>query len=254
MNRDKAKEILQIHPADADPGDDPEVQRALRKLNEDESLNAWYEQEKAFDRSAARKLREFPVPAGLREEILHGSQPSVVSFPWVRRGYAAAAAILLIAVAWSFLLMEREESFSSVEAQASRASPEFFGNLVSLFERDPDYDHFSTDLADLRQRVKEHRGPDPDAVFPASLGDMNGLRCRVFEEEQKKVALICMEKQDSLVHLFVIEESRRPSSTSDQTEPRFTQMGDWSFADWDDSGKTCVLATRGPKENLKPFF
>ncbi len=257
MNRDKAKEILQVHPPDAHPNDDPDVRRAFEKLSEDERLKAWYEEEKAFDRAVAQNLKRFPAPSALKEEILEGAnlRPSVVSFPWIRPAYAAAAAIVLLtALAWGFLVMDREGASPQVAGETSRASPEFFGDLPSFFEREPDYDHFSTDLAELRRHVRDHGGPDPADVFPASLETVKGSRCRVFEQEQKRVSLICMEEQNSVIHFFVIEETRPASPAVTRTEPRFTEMGDWSFADWNESGKTCVLAIRGSKEKLKPYF
>lgn len=254
MNRDKAKDILRIHPPGAGPVDDPEVLQAFQKLKEDDSLRAWYEQEKGFDQAVARNLRAFPVPAGLKNEILEGTRPVAASFPHLRRSYAAAAAILLIAVAWGFLMTERQESSFPGADRVFQASPDFFGDLATFFDREPDYEHFSADLADLSNRVKHNGGPDVGEVFPASLESVEGLRCRVFEEDRKKVALICMQDRDSPLHLFVIEQADGPASTTEQIQPRFTEIGDWSFADWNESGKTCVLATRGSKEKLKPLF
>ena len=252
MDKERAKELLRLHPPSADAGDDPEMREAFDRLAEDDELKAWYESERQSDLAIARALKSIEPPAGLKEKILAGGRAApVVPFPWTRVALTAAAAVLLAAMGWGLFVGEGDDA---APVTAAHASPAFLGDLVSYFQREPDYDHFGGDLSDLRARIRDNGGPDANVVFPASLEEMKGFRCRVFKQETRNVALICMERQDDRMHLFVIDKAEGFPSGTDETEPFFTEADGWAFAGWQDSGMICVLATRGSKNTLKPLF
>lgn len=251
MNRDKAKEILGGCPPDRSAADDPEWRAAFDELDRDPDLKSWFDAEREFDRAVAANLRQVPVPEALRQQILAVAEPRVVPFPALRFRYAAAAAVLLLGLAWgvfSWMDESREE-----RPLASLASVNFFGELLTFFDREPEFEYSGSDLNDVCDRVKSHGGPESVDV-PPSIRNVKEFRCRLFDWEQRKVALFCMQRDERSYHLFVVDDGSRMSAASGGIVPRFTETDGWSFAAWRSRGRTYVLGTEGSREDLEPMF
>lgn len=252
MNKDRAKEILGAFPADAPApaGDDPEMREALHELERDTELKAWYDRSREFDRAVAGKLREAPAPGALRERILANREPRVISFPALPLRHVAAAVVLLAGLAWGlFSWIDTGEN----QPPAAQASVNFFGELLTFFDREPEFEYSGDNLDDVCDRVKSRGGPESVDVPPA-IKEVNGFRCRLFNWEERRVALFCMQREGRTYHLFVIDEDGSRSADSGQIRPRFTDMNEWSFAAWGDTRRTYILGTRGSRDDLEPLF
>ncbi len=249
MNRDKAKAILQCCPPNAGSRSDPELREAFEVMAGDKELAAWFEREQEFDLAFSTRLKSVSAPPGLREDILSAAAATVTPVPWLGVLYAAAA-MLVFALGLALFFARHDGSDSMIGAQFS---PEFPFELISYFEREAEFDQLSGNLAEVRSNLKAQGGPETEAL-PASFEDMTRYRCRIYKRETQKVALICMQRDEQRMHLFVIEEKGSPARTAradDRPVPRFTQRDPWAFADWGRSGKTYVLATQGSTDDLR---
>jgi hypothetical protein len=253
----KLRDILGCCPPDREPTYDAEWAEALAKAQRDPELRAWHEQEKEFDRRIGARLKSLPVPADLRAKLTPPElSPQIIAFPWALLRNAAVFVVAGGLILWG-ITGSREEPATAgnppnqpVYAQFSSA---FYGELTSLFQREPEFDYFSENLAELRLRVKEVGGPEASEV-PEAIDELQGFRCRLFNWEKSKVSLICMRKNDQSYHLFVIEDPTATPPTSPRTAPTFDQMDNWAFASWAGDGKTYVLGTRGSRSDLEPMF
>ncbi len=250
MNKDKLETLLNCLPPFADTAGDPEWETVRRELESDEALKARFERERALDRAIASKLKTAPAPADLRAAILAGREtPARQPFSTTPAGLAIAAMLALLLISWGALTFFDRSSGQPAAAQASAG---FLGDLTSFFDRTPDYDYFSRNLTDLRRQVEARGGPDTSDI-PSRMSEARGYRCRLFDWEGRRVALICMERLEGNFHLFIVEgDDFVPLDRGN--EPRFTQMDNWNFAAWGSSGRTFILGTRGSRGDLENLF
>ncbi len=256
--KDRLKDLLRCCPPDRESEGDAEWTHALEQVARDPELKAWHEREQQTDRLIAGRLKTFPVPTGLREELLAAKPgPQLIPFPWVFLRNAAAVALAGGLIFWGVVAMQQDAPVANDSAANQPAfaqfSSGFFGELTGLFERQPEFDYFSENLTDLRSRMKEYGGPEAHGI-PGAFEEMRGMRCRLFNWEEAKVALICIRKDNRSYHLFVVEDPTTPPPTTSRAAPRFSETENWAFASWGEDDKTYILGTRGSRSDLEPMF
>ncbi len=75
MNSQEAKDILQLcRPGHSEDLDDPLIAGALKKLEQDSSLSAWFEEQTIVDAEISAELGLITPPSGLKQSILKGMQ------------------------------------------------------------------------------------------------------------------------------------------------------------------------------------
>ncbi|HEX4141898.1 MAG TPA: hypothetical protein VHY09_16235, partial [Candidatus Methylacidiphilales bacterium] len=97
MDRKEAQLILSALRPGGPEANEPIFTEALALAESDAELKAWWQAQENFDRKVAAKLREVPVPASLRIEII--TAPKIVPYyppQWQHRGLLAAAALIAI--------------------------------------------------------------------------------------------------------------------------------------------------------------
>jgi anti-sigma factor RsiW len=187
----------------------------------------------AFDAAIRAKLRESPVPVGLKTRILATATPvrRVPLSAWL----AAAAALLFVAVAGWFWL--RPTGFGAYRAEMAK--------FVSVAYK---LDVQSGDLDDLRQAAARAGSPFPAALLPA-LAKLPLEGGCLLEWRGRKVTLVCMETQDHDVWLFITE-----AMADAPAQPVFARSGRITTASWTDDGLTYVLATEGDEAELRSYL
>ena len=70
MNHDEAKQILLLYRPGSNDADDPEVAEALALAKSDPELSRWLAENNARQTALREKLRQIPVLAGLKEQIV----------------------------------------------------------------------------------------------------------------------------------------------------------------------------------------
>ncbi len=253
----RLKGILECCPPDREPTDDVEWAEALAKAKRDPELRAWHEREREFDRIVGARLKNLPIPAELRAKLTPPeAAPQVIAFPWALLRNAAVLVVAGGLILWG-IAGSRDQPVTAGNAANqpvyAQFSSGFYAELTSLFQRVPEFDYYSENMAELRLRVKEVGGPEASDV-PRAIDELQGFRCRLFDWEKSKVSLICMRKGDQTYHLFVIEDPTATPPALPRANPRFNKMDNWAFASWAGDGKTYVLGTRGSRADLEPMF
>ncbi|MGF1483787.1 MAG: hypothetical protein ACFBZ8_05430 [Opitutales bacterium] len=125
MTPEEAKKLLSARRPNCADDSDVDIRAALEQAQTDATLNAWQQEEAAFDAAFSAKLTELRAPEGLKERILAAASeksstpaesPEVVPFDpqsarsesglgnlWSRILPLAAALVLLVALAYTIV-------------------------------------------------------------------------------------------------------------------------------------------------------
>lgn len=235
MDKNEAKIILQAYRPSGADAEDAHFAEALKLMQEDAELKAWFDEQQAFDRAVSAKLRSAPVPADLRASILAGRKVVKPQIAWWRRPAAliAAVAAMVMLLAVPFILQTRN---TPQFAEFKEDGMVFLDSLNKL-------DMSSKDHETVRAWLAAHGGYKQFSL-PNRLDAKPSLGCRVFEWRGNKVTLICFNtttnKKFEEVHLLVLDEkairNRPPQGT-----PLFEHNGRWDTASWREDGLTYVL-------------
>src|SRR5262245_66691566 len=108
MTIQEAKEILSQHRYRERGEVDAQLAEALAMAQRDDELRSWYTSEQEFHTAVSEKLRSIKTPPHLKAAILAQAQPKLIrparwsGFTgrswWLSPGWAAAAAVVLLAV------------------------------------------------------------------------------------------------------------------------------------------------------------
>jgi len=245
MDRNEAKLILGSLRPDGQDDASPEAKQAFALLENDEELKTWFEEQRAFDKACCCKLREAPVPEGLRESILACQKASVLrpSFQWRRWAALAAAVVLLLAV-------------SLVNRSQHTGFEEFRGDMVSTLNGLSSLDMRSSDVREIRQWLAAGKGP-ADFTMPGRVEQLQGFGCKVLDWNGRKVTLICFQDSSNpiydKVHLLVINRSDLGDAPPEDA-PVFASQDSIVTASWSQGEHSYILAGHGSDNFLGKYF
>jgi hypothetical protein len=228
INQETAKEILGgLHPEDhtiARASGELDLGAALDLLESDPELQAWYEQELAFDAVISSCLvKAAQPPAGLRDNLLASLQSAaapaaadkIVPF---RGGWilAAAAAVVLLGVGVKI-------AFNSDNGDGTKSTPPIAQNIIS--SDGISFVSFRDGMADYAKNNLSlgHKASDWKELnswlstktklkcgdLPKSIASLNTMGCNVVDWGKTHVSLYCFAKGENgeVVHLFVIDKA-----------------------------------------------
>ena len=101
MDKQEAREILQLFRPGTEDAQDPQIAEALLWVQRDEELARWFENHCSVYAAMRRKLQQIPVPEGLQQEILRADavrRGRIVNLRNMALPLAAAAAMVVLAV------------------------------------------------------------------------------------------------------------------------------------------------------------
>lgn len=238
MTRDAAKFILHAARVDGQDVDDPQFAEALEMVKRDPELGKWFAEEQAVDSRLARSFGSFPVPPNLKAQLLAAREVIVVPV-WQRRPvWLAAAAAIVLLLAWLAL---------------PRPLPEVAGELfpseiLQLAAHGPHVTESVGSLAETRAWLAAHR-LSADLPLPDALAGLRFKGCRKLAWRGRPVALICVFDGARHFDLFVLAEPG--ALRAGPAEPRFAAVGQLAVAQWTHGGQTLVLAAHGVADPLE---
>jgi anti-sigma factor RsiW len=247
MDRDEAKLILSALRPDSPEVNEPIFSEALAQVETDPDLQAWWQAQQEFDRRVTAKLREVPVPEGLRDRIL--AAPKITAFPpqWRHLSLLAAAALVaLLCVATTFWNM-------GTTAYSAMDRSDFTDGVVSeLGTNGPELAKLSANHDEVKAWLKDQDAPI--GQIPAKVAPMPSIGCQKYVIEGHVVSLICFTLGNGReAHLFMVDKGAlsNPPGTSG---PQYGSKNGWNLATWSDSNMSYVLATDASMDDLKQLF
>ncbi|MDQ6630694.1 MAG: hypothetical protein M3Y82_02925 [Verrucomicrobiota bacterium] len=254
MNNQQAREILSLYrPATAD-AQDAVFTEALTRARQDAELRPWFENHCANYETIRNRLKQIPVPANLKENILTGqkSRDKIVfssrSF-WRQPVFAMAAMIILLLSIAAFWFQPRaKKDFSHYRIR-----------MVSTALRIYGMDLETNDLTQVRQFLAQKKAP-ADYALPPRLAKLECTGCVVLRWQNNPVSMICFrtgrplapgEKSD--LYFFVTDRASIPNAPY-SASPTFKQINKVVTASWIQGDKSYLLATQGGKEFIQNLF
>jgi hypothetical protein len=217
-------------------GNDPEFAAALRALEIDPELAAWFKAEQEFDAAMRAKLQQVSVPAGLKNDILQNQKISPAKKPLAWRSLAAAAAIAVAGfLAWRML-----PSRTAADSLAMRA--------IDYSETMPPLQMVCFDANAVAAWVNEQPSlKNANFIRVHGTSSMHLMGASAIEWEGKPVALLCLQndRRMAMVYLFRGSDFKVPTES-----PRVFRHGDWISKTGRVGQNDYVLTTRGGANDL----
>jgi hypothetical protein len=252
MTRDQARKTLLLYrPGTADAAE-PEIAEALALAQQDAELSRWLAQQVAQQEIVRAKIRQMPVPAGLKEQIISErrvfAQKRVMhlAITWV----AALAGVMAIGW-WAAVVLQRppdDDTFSN-----------YRNRMVSAALRDYSMDLETNNAAKIRDYLAQQRVA-VNYELPAGLQKAAEAGCAIKSWQGAKVALLCFRTGQPLspggksdMWLFVVDRTAVKGAPA-ATEPQFAKINKLMTATWTRGGKLYLLGAAVDEQALRAWF
>jgi len=249
MTTQQAKAILSLYRPETADAKDAYFCEARKLCEQNPELRRWFDDHCAVYQTLRAKLRETPVPEGLKEQIL---AERAVHVPGVRpraRILAVAALITLFVAIGIF--------WSSIGEKAG--FPEFVQQSLSTALRGYGMDVETDNPEQVRGYLAQRNSP-ADYVLPMGLQKARVAGCVASAWQGKPVSMICFRSgktlqpgQASDLWLFVAEKGTVRDAPA-SAQPVLSHIHTVATATWTDHGKTYLLMMEGDESDLQKFL
>ncbi|MCB1121377.1 MAG: hypothetical protein KJT03_07505 [Verrucomicrobiae bacterium] len=245
MNLDQAKFILQAYRPDQAVTDSPELEEALKLLEQSEELQQWFAEDQAFDEAFREKLSGIEVPAELTDLVLTQvvEKPGqIIEIPWWKQFsvWGAAASVLL---ALTLILLPSKGP--QAEDNTTLAIHHFAQLADQALKSSGGFNSRSQDWGQLIQYLAEHGTPAPGKL-PGTVEGAPAKGCMTLRFKDKPIGVICFGK-DSTAHLFVVRCKDFPELPA-QKKPVYEEKPDAATLFWSESDKHYLMLSHNPEE------
>lgn len=230
MNKSDIQRILSsASPTDL-LGRDPEIQAALKQVQQDPELAAWWKQEQDFDDAFRRKFSQIEPPASLKATLLgipHNTPDAEpIPFPpprsasWWRSSHwisLAASIVLILGLAVLFLKPK------ALEAEENDLIP-LYNQLSENIGRSDSWEIQSNNWRDIADYLNKHEAPAPDYIADKLPRNAN-LRATTDSWRGMRVSIIAIQSQDKLYLAIIPAKALPPSSQLHEKTLRHNHRG-----------------------------
>ena len=239
MSEPQRQLILAAYRPGGQDESDPAMRAALDELDAHPELKEKFERDLAFDTQFAAALESIPVPADLRDTIAAGadlSSPrrSRPASKLLRFAFPVAAAIAVMAiVAKTFAPVQPASDWEqqSIAALGTYLAPEGDSTLLGA-------DAFQTSTW-LESNL------DNDIKLPSLLADRPSRMCRLIENQDGSVAVVCFDAGGgTTLHLTIYDHDSEdaPELPTSPDGSAVTRSGNWEYVAWRDERYRYLLA------------
>jgi hypothetical protein len=257
VNRDEARQILLLYRPGTNDADDPEVAAALALAKDDPELSRWLAEHNARQTALREKLRQIPVLAGLKEQIV--SEQAAKSKAASRRGAmvslvaVAAIVISLLALAHFYL------AGGSSNGQMANTLDNYKSQMTAASQAGYSMNLVSSDSGKIQAYLAGARAPS-DYALPAGMQKTAMAGCAVETWQNSKATMICFRSGKPLPHdqygdlwLFVVDRTAVKDVT-DMSSPQFAKVNGLMTAAWTQGDKLYLLSIQGDENDLKNYL
>jgi hypothetical protein len=252
MTRDEArKTLLRYRPGTADAAE-PDIAEALALAKQDTELSSWLDQYCAQQEILRAKIRQIPVPAGLKEQII-SERVVFTQRRFMRRVVALAAASVVIILTgwWATAFLQHppnDDTFAN-----------YRGRMVSAALRGYSMDFESSDTAQIRDYLARQKTVE-DYQLPAGLQKATATGCAIKSWQGAKVAMLCFRTGQPLppgakndLWLFVVDRASVNGAPAVDS-PQFAKVNKLMTATWTRGDKLYLLGTVGDEQTIRRWF
>jgi len=248
MTIDQAKFILQAYRVGQDVSDSPEMEEALRLLEESKELQQWHEEDQAFDNAFALKLEGSDFPVDLNQKIFSQiilKEGNVIEFPWWKQ-LSILGAVASFALIVSLILMPIGNDHFAETVMTMETFQDF---AYQSLKNSSGFNVRAGEWSTLVRYLNEHATPAPGSL-PGNMDQMPPVGCMTLQFDRKPVGVICFGK-NSKSHLFVINTEDFPQMPKEE-RPLLVENSFSTSVYWSGNDRNYLLISHDPKE-LKQF-
>ncbi|HEY3853793.1 MAG TPA: hypothetical protein VGO67_05305 [Verrucomicrobiae bacterium] len=252
MTREEAQRTLLLYRPGTSDAEEPDIAEALNFAKQDAELSRWLEQHCAQQSILREKIRQIPVPVGLKEQII-SERPKLARERVTQRVIAMALAVVAVLfVCWRAGLIgngpSADENFAVYRTR-----------MISAALRGYAMDFESSDPAKIREYlVKEKVAKNYE--LPNGLQKAVATGCAVEDWDGTKVALLCFSDSGpqsaggkSDLWLFVVDRNAVKEAPANDT-PQFAKVNKLITASWSHGGKLYLLGSFGDEQAIRRWF
>ena len=245
MDNQTAKHILSAYRPNGADASDPRFSKALSQTRADPNLETWFHEEIKTDTERSRIFRSINGPENGKREILatisfNQEQTSPKAKTRISKWWHVLSAAALITIS-TMLWFVLPNPIRNVETEGIEELVEFAQSALPL-------DESIGDVSDLRLYLANHGAPSPKSLPQSIIEAAQLAGCKIFtDQDGHKVSLICFEKDDDLVHLFVFDSSTLLNDV--ETSAWITSHG-WNVYAWQQGTQRLALATQMPAAEI----
>lgn len=257
MDPKEVKHLLSVYDPRRGPLEDPALEQALEQARQADPQT--WEEERAFDRQMAQSLQSISVPPGLAAAILaklpqeaenpfRQARPETAGRNWFHPGLLALAAVIVMGFALVFTFVSRPGG------SPSGLNPALASLLIQLEDTSSNLQELYTsrDFGELASYIQSHGGLMPRNLPPA-FGTDDSVACKVFDWQGNKVAMLCLQPEDTVYHLFVIDRKALPGVQD--MEPRVVQtIDDHCCAAWTTEDRIYIMTAKTDETKLSQML
>ena len=242
MDNQTAKHILSAYRPNGADASDPRFSKALSQTRADPNLETWFHEEIKADMERSRIFRSIKGPENGKREILatisfNREQTSSKTKTSISKWWRVLSAAALITIS-TMLWLALPESFEA----------ESIEELVSFAQSALPLDQSTSDVSVLRTYLANHGAPSPENLPQSIIEAARLAGCKIFtDRDGHKVSLICFEKDDQLVHLFVFDSS---TLMDDAEIGAWITSHGWNVYAWQQGIQQLALATQMPTSEI----
>ena len=243
---DQARLILSAYRPGGQDAGDPAFAAALEQARLDPAVAEWLAGQQQFDLALTEKLREVPVPASLRADILAGARASRPARWWQQsRVWALAAAVAVLAGI---------AAFWSQSGTSNPALAAWQENAISVLEdveaSRTEFDRTHAEPAQLLAWLREQSAPTP-AALPASLRDQRSFGCKTWMWKGRRLSLVCFDLGGGAEAHIVTTDRAQLYGAPPEGRPVFASKDKWSVAAWSEGKVACMLISNQGPDGVK---
>jgi len=242
VDREEAKRILESYRLGGKDSHDPIFSEALRELERDPELRAWFEEKEKFDALMVEKLADaVSAPRALKYEILNHRPETVrniFTWRWVRPVLAAAAATVLGLGVWQHFAAPRNPA-RNLALKAISYTNELPALQFVCFD--------ASAVASWANRQPAVQKAALEITKPGTEMDMKLIGSSVVDWNGKPVLMLCLQngKQMAMVYLMRADDFQlRPNSSETIEKDGWVSKVSYS------KDKAWVLTTKGTPADL----
>ncbi len=256
LPRDDAKNILLLCRPGVTDVADPQIAAALALVEQDADLKRWFGAHCARQEMLRARLRQIPVPDGLKEQII--SEQAALAKTSVRRN-TMVAALAVVAIGVSVLVSARYWPSFAGNPATKNTLANYQNRMIYAATGGYAMSYATNDLTQIRAYLARNQAP-ADYSLPAPLEKADATGCAIEDWRGTKVSMICFRTGKPLppgqpgdLWLFVVNRAS-VKGAPDTAPPQFIQIDRITTAVWAQGDKLYLLGTEGDKQAIQKFL
>jgi hypothetical protein len=257
MNRDEAQNILLLYRPGTADSDDPQVIEALALAQQDVELARWFGEHCAQQEILRAKLRQIPVPAGLKEQII--SEQAALTGIAARRRNVLAGVLAVAAIVVSLLVVSRTLIPRGAGTKDYNTLANYQGQMIGIASSAYRMDYSTNDLTQIRAYLAKNGAP-AEYTVPAPLEKTATTGCAIESWGNARVSMICFRTGKALppnqpgdLWLFVVDRTSVKNAPS-AGPPQLARIHQLMTATWTQGDKLYLLGTEGDEQSVRRFL